>query len=128
MSGSALNGTLAELRSLLHDKRAEARAGLAAHSVDYDSRPASVAEEDQAPLYHEEFIAHAMNRMDFATLREIEQALRRMETGEYGICQGCDDPIALKRLRAIPWARYCVECQDRHALDEAEILDSLPVA
>jgi RNA polymerase-binding protein DksA len=43
-------------------------------------------------------------------LEEIESALSRIEDGTYGICQGRGEPIPKQRLKAIPWARYCVTC------------------
>jgi len=41
-------------------------------------------------------------------LKEIEDALARIENGTYGICEGSNEPIPKERLKAIPWARYCV--------------------
>jgi len=41
-------------------------------------------------------------------LAEIDDALRRIEDGTYGICEGNGEPISKERLEAIPWARYCV--------------------
>lgn len=46
-------------------------------------------------------------------LLEIEEALKRIETKTYGICQMCDKPIASTRLKAIPHARYCRKCQEK---------------
>jgi len=43
-------------------------------------------------------------------LAEIDDALRRIEDGTYGICEGSGEPIPKERLEAIPWARYCVAC------------------
>jgi RNA polymerase-binding transcription factor DksA len=43
-------------------------------------------------------------------LLEIQDALGRIENGTYGICEGNNEPIPKERLRAIPWARYCVAC------------------
>ena len=43
-------------------------------------------------------------------LLEIVDALGRIENGTYGICEGNNEPIPKERLRAIPWARYCVTC------------------
>jgi DnaK suppressor protein len=40
----------------------------------------------------------------------IDAALAKMEEREYGVCEGCRRPIALKRLQAVPWARHCVRC------------------
>jgi len=43
-------------------------------------------------------------------LTEINDALSRIEEGTYGICEGRGEPIPKERLKAIPWARYCVAC------------------
>ncbi len=45
-------------------------------------------------------------------LREIEGALKRFAGGTYGECEGCRESINPNRLKAIPWARYCVPCQE----------------
>jgi DnaK suppressor protein len=49
---------------------------------------------------------------DFRLLREVETALDRLREGTFGICVGCQEEIAPKRLRAIPWATRCVSCQE----------------
>ena len=46
------------------------------------------------------------------TLKEIERALARCAGGTYGVCEGCGEDISPNRLKAIPWARYCVTCQE----------------
>jgi DnaK suppressor protein len=48
-------------------------------------------------------------------LREVEAALARIKSGEYGICELCDNPIREARLQALPWARLCIQCADRGA-------------
>jgi DnaK suppressor protein len=45
-------------------------------------------------------------------LREIENALRRIAGGTYGECEGCGEPISPARLKALPWARFCLSCQE----------------
>jgi DnaK suppressor protein len=45
-------------------------------------------------------------------LREIQDALRRIQQGSYGICHRCEEPISGKRLDAVPWAKFCVPCQE----------------
>ena len=45
-------------------------------------------------------------------LRQIEDALCRLESGEYGACANCEEEIGPKRLRAVPWARLCLKCQE----------------
>ena len=45
-------------------------------------------------------------------LKNIQAALDRIEDDIYGICLHCEEPIPEKRLRAVPWALYCVACQE----------------
>jgi DnaK suppressor protein len=49
---------------------------------------------------------------DFKTQKAVETAMSMLETGEYGICQECGEPINPKRLEAIPWTTLCVRCQE----------------
>lgn len=46
-------------------------------------------------------------------LDEIREAQGRLETGTFGVCEGCGQSIELARLRALPAARYCLPCQMR---------------
>jgi RNA polymerase-binding transcription factor DksA len=45
------------------------------------------------------------------TLREVDAALDRMDTGTYGRCQKCGNPIAEERLEALPATRLCIACK-----------------
>jgi DnaK suppressor protein len=76
------------------------------------ARMGRVAEEDQAQMSQDEFVSLHLNSLDYAQLRLVEEALDRMESGDYGVCLSCEEPIPAKRLQALPWARYCVTCQD----------------
>ncbi len=51
---------------------------------------------------------------DFETKRAINKALVRLEAGEYGICEECEEEINPKRLEAIPWTTMCVSCREAH--------------
>lgn len=44
-------------------------------------------------------------------LNRIDEALRKIDEGRYGVCEVCSKPIAQKRLIAVPYARYCIKCQ-----------------
>ncbi len=46
-------------------------------------------------------------------LRNVEAALERIATGEFGRCAACGGAIGLKRLQALPWANKCIECQEQ---------------
>lgn len=45
-------------------------------------------------------------------LRDVKAAIARIQDGSYGVCESCEETITPRRLDAIPWARYCVHCQD----------------
>ena len=44
-------------------------------------------------------------------LYQIDDALKRLEDGSFGLCQQCNQPIAMSRLRAVPYASMCITCQ-----------------
>ncbi|MFZ1007167.1 MAG: TraR/DksA family transcriptional regulator [Candidatus Sulfotelmatobacter sp.] len=48
------------------------------------------------------------------SLMQVGAALKRIDHDEFGICLECDEPISIKRLAAVPWAAYCLECQQLH--------------
>jgi DnaK suppressor protein len=84
--------------------------------------PDGIAVEDQAPLMHEQFVALRQQRMDGRKLKLIDAALERLDSGDFGICDNCGERISDKRLEALPWAAYCVQCQtgiDRREASEA---------
>jgi RNA polymerase-binding transcription factor len=87
-------------------------------------------EGDLSQQHHEEWIFLNRNTLDMKLLREIADALHRIETDTYGICPECEEPISSKRLDAVPWARYCVTCQERLAVRQAagEVIDELEEA
>ncbi len=49
--------------------------------------------------------------VEWELLRNIREALHRMERGTYGVCGVCDGPVGIRRLNALPWAPFCVKCQ-----------------
>ena len=61
-------------------------------------------------------------------LRNVRAALSRAADGSYGICLNCEEAIKPKRLEAVPWAAYCVRCQeaaDQHQFAASETIDYL---
>ena len=58
--------------------------------------------------YEQEFALELLDS-ERKLLREIDKALGRLEQGTYGICIATNEPIAIARLKAKPWAKYCVE-------------------
>ena len=49
---------------------------------------------------------------EFTQLRDARAALRRIEDGSFGTCQECGEDIHPKRLAAVPWATFCIRCQE----------------
>ena len=105
----------ATYRRMLLEKRRQVMSGLGS-KFDTLAKMGRVAEEDQAQISHDEFVSLRMNSLDYGQLRLVEEALDRLESGDYGTCLGCEEPIAAKRLLALPWAKYCVSCQETVAL------------
>lgn len=61
-------------------------------------------------------------------LRHVKAALQRMNDGSYGTCLHCEEGISPKRLEAVPWAAYCIRCQemaDRSEEESSEIFDDM---
>src|SRR3954466_8681330 len=63
-------------------------------------------------------------------LRNVRAALRRIDEGSFGICVHCDEEISPKRVAAVPWTPYCIQCQeaaDKAQEDGSESFDDLLV-
>lgn len=53
-------------------------------------------------------------------LRDVVTALDRVQDGSYGLCLRCDEEISAKRLAALPWARFCLTCQEKADIEQQE--------
>jgi len=63
-------------------------------------------------------------------LRNVRAALARIDEGTFGVCMHCEEDISIKRLNAVPWAPYCIQCQeiaDKSQEEGTESLDDLLV-
>ncbi len=58
-------------------------------------------------------------------LRNVRAALRRTEDGSFGICAHCEEEISPKRLAAVPWAPFCIKCQEAADRNEREATATL---
>jgi len=76
--------------------------------LDASDGPRAELSEDQV----QEDIDFALVQMQSQTMEKIAAALGRLEEGEYGMCRDCDQEIAEKRLRALPFATRCKNCQE----------------
>jgi DnaK suppressor protein len=62
--------------------------------------------------YTKEFLL-SLSDADREQLLLIDEALKRLDRNEFGICQLCHQEIGRKRLEAIPWTPYCIDCQEK---------------
>jgi DnaK suppressor protein len=62
--------------------------------------------------YTKEFL-FSLSNTERDTLRQVDEALVRLETRRFGVCASCEEEMNLKRLEAVPWARLCLACQEK---------------
>jgi len=65
-----------------------------------------------ANSYTKEFLFHQSDD-NRRLLQLVNEALERLKNGSYGQCVACHEEVQQKRLDAVPWARHCIECQER---------------
>ena len=65
---------------------------------------------DEAATIYNKQILLTLNENERMRLRELDEALDRIESGAYGVCEECGGPVGLKRLEVRPVAKYCVPC------------------
>jgi DnaK suppressor protein len=97
----------------------EARANLDEQVM---TAPGDVADESVIDTSADYFLRLANNHQH--ELVEIQEAMDRMRRGVYGTCESCEDPISLERLRHLPYARACIDCQS--ARERGNPLRGLP--
>ncbi|MBX7104189.1 MAG: TraR/DksA C4-type zinc finger protein [Gemmataceae bacterium] len=103
-----LAGMLRELEHVRGDLKREINAPMGAEVGDPAAEPM-----DQAELSHrhaDEDVAMRLLSVEGHLQREIVDALARIDQGRFGNCERCNAHIAKNRLKALPYARYCIDC------------------
>jgi DnaK suppressor protein len=77
-----------------------------------DAEAAQDIADRAANSYTKEFL-FAQSNNDRQLLVMVESALARIREGSFGECIHCGNEINAKRLEAVPWTRYCIECQEK---------------
>jgi DnaK suppressor protein len=78
---------------------------------------------DQAAIEAESAVERRNGERKSKLISKIDEALKRIETEEYGYCEDTGEPIGLARLQARPIATLCIEAQERHEQDEKQFAD-----
>ncbi len=102
-----LKQTLLERRTLIESNIQGSR-----DSIDSLKNSECNDEYDYAEVSSDSFKEGIIANQQIKELEEIEDALKRIEKGTYGTCEMCDEQIALGRLRAKPFAKFCTPCRE----------------
>ena len=111
-------GRYDELKAILEERRREIMSEVQGRMRDVRAEGAGstvqgvldAAESSEADIQDE--IEFALIQMKAETLNRIDEALRRLEEGTYGYCFECGEEISEKRLRALPFAVRCKDCEE----------------
>ena len=113
---------------MLVDRQAEIRTKLRSLREVLPAEVAQVKDAEEQSM--EDFVLgmdFALMEMESETLRKIDEAIQRLEDGTYGICSECDETISEARLKALPFATVCRDCQAQRE-DDAGRAQRAPVA
>ncbi len=116
---------LEEFREILTKKREhlveEAKRTLKSEMVIDEAE--RMDEVDQASSeYMQEFMFRLRGRERYL-MEKIDYALRKIDDGTYGLCEECEEPISIKRLRARPEAQLCIQCKEAQEKEEATYVE-----
>jgi DnaK suppressor protein len=113
-----------ELKALLEERRLEIQRKLRSlrETLPADNENVKDTEEQSVDDFVQE-VDFALMQMKSQTLAKIDEAMERLKKGRYGLCTECGTEIAAARLKALPFAAKCRECQEaeeRRAAEEKE--------
>ena len=111
---------LRPVREALLKRRHDLIEAQAAHDRDMkdeQDRDPAVEEEEAAAHQHTQFVSARMREGIDREIMQVDRALARMDAASYGLCEECEEPIAIERLRVLPFTRLCAADA---ALDERD--------
>jgi len=112
---------LQELKQILEEKRLDLISSISMmRSRDMEVNPEDLIEEmDQATNIQLQAVQLRVLDKESKLLREVDRALAKFDTEEYGLCEGTEEPIGYPRLKARPWARYSIDyAEEKEALEK----------
>lgn len=81
---------------------------------------------DQAVFSYQKEMLFSQGSTGHAQLTMVKEAMRRLKDGDFGECLHCGNEIGAKRLEAVPWSRYCIDCQEK--IERGDIEDPVRAA
>jgi DnaK suppressor protein len=117
---------LEKYKATLEAKKAEIAASLRNRDEIAIEKAADAIDEVQ--LAGERELAIRNLDRESILLRNVRAALARIADGSFGTCLHCEEDISPKRLNAVPWAPFCIRCQeaaDRHEFEAGETIEQL---
>lgn len=123
------NAEIKKYRETLEAKQAELTYLLRnREGIEIEKSPDALDEVQRAS--EREFAIRTLDR-ESALLRNVRAAIQRIDQGHFGVCMHCEEDISVKRLNAVPWTPYCIECQeqyDRKQFVQDETFDDMLVS
>jgi len=99
------------MKNLDHYKTTGLNSSVRDESGDHSSYSFHIADHGTDTMEREQQYMFAARENNY--LYRLDQALERIETGEFGVCVNCGEDIAAERLEAVPHARLCIECKSQ---------------
>ena len=119
-----LSGRYDELKGILEERRREIMSEVHGRMRDVRAEGAGSAVQgvldaaESSELDIQDEIEFALIQMKAETLNKIDEALRRLEEGTYGYCFECGEEVSEKRLRALPFAVRCKDCEEAREIKQ----------
>ncbi len=109
-----------ELKIILQDRKVLIQNSIQGSRESIDSLKNSECKDefDYAEVSSDSFKEGIIAEQQIKELHEIEDAITRIEKGTYGVCEMCDESIALGRLRAKPFAKFCTPCREIYEVEQ----------
>ncbi|HUO83937.1 MAG TPA: TraR/DksA family transcriptional regulator [Thermoanaerobaculia bacterium] len=99
---------------ILRDKQKELLETLARDRAASAEQPEDGTQDlaDKAVSAYSKELSFSLSDAERETLVLIDEAIERIDTGDFGVCTNCGSRIGEKRLKAIPWTPFCIDCAE----------------
>jgi DnaK suppressor protein len=103
-----------EMKNILLERKAQIETNIqdSKHNITLLKSQEVNDDFDYAEVSSDSYTEGLIINQQLSELSEIDAALNRIKNGTYGICEMCDDVISLGRLKAKPFAKYCIVCRE----------------